>query len=194
MDPESQCAPVPVPVTATDCGLPPPVSLTSIVALRAPDAVEVKVTVILRLFLPPRVLGGTGQALLAAKSAGLAPPTLMPVTVSGVEPLLFCTDTVCGELALPTVTEPKDNDAGENETIVPYPVKLAVCGLGLTPSATFNIADRIPVRVGVKTTEIVQLVPGGNVAGAIGQLLVWLKSDGFAPAMLMVLICTAAFV
>jgi hypothetical protein len=49
-------------------------------------------------------------------------------------------------------------------------------------SVTVTVATRTPGAVGVNETETEQLAPGLNDVGPTGQLLVMLKSPGFAPA------------
>jgi hypothetical protein len=55
----------PVPVNATDCGLPVALSVNTILAVRVPVAVGLKVTVTVHALPAPRVAGLTGQLLLA---------------------------------------------------------------------------------------------------------------------------------
>ena len=49
---------------------------------------------------------------------------------------------------------------------VPVPVSGTVCGLPAALSVTFSVAVRVPVAEGLKTTDMVQLVPGVSVRPA----------------------------
>ena len=49
------------------------------------------------------------------------------------------------------------------------------------------VAERAPVRVGLKVTEIVQLPPAATPVPPIGQLFVWANLAGFAPPSVMLL-------
>jgi hypothetical protein len=44
----------------------------------------------------------------------------------------------------------------------PVPVNATVCGVPAALSATFSVALRVPARVGIKVTLIVQLAPAAN--------------------------------
>src|SRR5207302_292854 len=68
--------PVPFPLSATVCGLPPALSASDSVPARAPEAVGVKVTLMVQLAPAAKVAGLMGQAfapvLVAAKSPDAA--------------------------------------------------------------------------------------------------------------------------
>src|ERR1035441_328499 len=68
---------------------------------------------------------------------------------------------------------------------VPFPVREMDCGLPGTVSATSILALRFPVAAGVNVTVMWQLAPAASVAGKTGHVLVWAKSPGSAPAILM---------
>src|SRR5512132_4471659 len=55
-----------------------------------------------------------------------------------------------------------------------------------------TLAVRLPLAVGAKVTEIVQLAPTARVLGLIGQVFVCPKSAAFVPAMPIELIVSAA--
>ena len=59
---------------------------------------------------------------------------------------------------------------GPEATVVPVPVRLAVCGLFVALSVTVKLPLRVPVAVGAKVTLIVQLAPAATLAP---QLFVW---------------------
>jgi hypothetical protein len=65
---------------------------------------------------------------------------------------------------------------------LPLPFKPTISGLVGSESSMRSVAERAPVAVGWKTTAIVQLVLAANVAP---QLLVWEKSPGFVPVIVM---------
>ena len=79
---------MPVPLRATDCGLPAALSLMDPLALRVPMAVGLKVTVIVQEAPAAKVLGLMGQLLVWAKSPGLVPLRLMLLMVRAAVPLL----------------------------------------------------------------------------------------------------------
>ena len=68
---------------------------------------------------------------------------------------------------------------------MPFPVREMDCGLPGTVSATSILALRFPVAAGVNVTVMWQLAPAASVAGETGHVLVWAKSPGSAPAILM---------
>jgi hypothetical protein len=73
----------------------------------------------------------------------------------------------------------------------PVPDNVMLCG---KPAALFGnsvVMDalRLPVAVGVKVTEKLQLPPAGTL---LPQVLVCVKSPGLVPVMAMVLIARAA--
>ena len=70
----------------------------------------------------------------------------------------------CAGLAVPTVWLAKFTLPGDKLAIVPVPVRATVCGLPLALSVTVIVPLTVPFVVGVKVTEIVQLVPAGRLA------------------------------
>src|SRR5205085_11233792 len=60
----------------------------------------------------------------------------------------------------------------------PVPCKVTLCGEPPPLSLTASDALRVPVALGVKVTEIVQLCPPTRF---VPQLLPWAKSAAFAP-------------
>lgn len=77
----------PVPERGTLCGLPPALSLMLTVAVRAPFADGVKVTLIVQLAVAARMPGLAGQLSDSVKSAVFVPFTVMPLIVSAAVPL-----------------------------------------------------------------------------------------------------------
>src|SRR5207237_832147 len=90
---------VPFPLSATVCGLPPALSATDSVPVRAPEAVGVKVTLIEQLAPAAKVAGLVGQAfapvLVAAKS-----PEASNDSILNAVPILFVSVIVIGALVV----------------------------------------------------------------------------------------------
>ena len=117
----------PVPVSETVCGLLLALSLTFIVADRAPVADGVNVTLIEQCpfagTLAPQVFDGE------AKSPGLAPVKVTPEKVSAVLKLLVSVTTLA-PLVVPTFCAANVSDVGETVACrIPVPDSEAVCGL-----------------------------------------------------------------
>jgi hypothetical protein len=89
----------PVPLRPTDCGLPLALSVTATAAVLVPEAVGLKVTLIVQL---PGAATLEPQLLVWAKSPLLAPVRAMPAMVSVALPV-FESVTVCAGLIVPTV-------------------------------------------------------------------------------------------
>ena len=158
-------------------------SVTVSVALRAPVAVGVKVTLIVQFAPLAKVEGLSGQVLVCPKSPGLVPVKPMLVMVSGT-PLVFESVTAVAALEAPTLMFPNDG-TGEGErpgSPVPSPDTAAVCGLLLALSVTVSVALRVPAAVGVNVTSIEQLAPAARLAP---QLFVCAKSPLLAPVKAM---------
>ena len=60
--------------------------------------------------------------------------------------------------------------------VAPVPVSEIFCGLLLALSTKLRVAERVPVAVGLKMTEAVQLAPEASVLGFTGQVDVTGKS------------------
>lgn len=54
--------------------------------------------------------------------------------------------------------------------VVPLPLRDTFCGLLFAPSTKLRVPGRLPVAVGWKVTDAVQLAPPANVLGLMGQL------------------------
>ena len=111
---------VPVPLTPTDCGLPTPVSVMEMAAERDPAAVGLKVTLIWQVPFAAMVLVLNGQLLVAVKSAGLAPVTVMLAMVAVPGPLLVRV-VLCAELVVFTVWLGKLRLEGDADKEAPPP-------------------------------------------------------------------------
>ena len=90
----------------------------------------------------------------------------------GAVPLFFSV-VVCAALVVPIVREPNERLVGVSVTAgpVPVPVSTIVCGLFEASSVIATPAVRLPVAVGLKMTEIVQVAFTGSIDGLLGQLL-----------------------
>jgi len=115
---------VPVPDRLAVCGLFEALSVTVSVALRAPVAAGVKVTLMVQLELAASELP---QLFVCAKSALLVP---VKAILEIVSPELVELESVraCDALVVPTCRLPKEMDDGVRDTVavVPMPVRLAV--------------------------------------------------------------------
>ena len=122
---------LPVPVSATVCGLPEALSAMLNIPLLVPAAVGLKVTLILQL--PP---AGTAlpHALVSAKS----PLAVMDVMLSTALPE-FLKETACGVLVKPIARVLNVRVPGLKETPgaagTPVPLRPIVCGVSKASSA-----------------------------------------------------------
>jgi hypothetical protein len=158
---------VPVPVSAMDCGLPPPLSLRDTALPRVPAAVGVKVMLIVQLAPGDTELP---QVLLSVKSAGFVPVRETLVILSAVLPTLVSV-TAWAALEVPTGVDGKTKLDADNFTCVPVPVSAMDCGLPASLSLMDTEAVRVPAAVGVKLMLIVQLPPPATEPP---QVLLWL--------------------
>jgi hypothetical protein len=166
---------VPVPLTATLCGLPAALSVTATLAARLPDADGANLTVIEQVAFTASVEGPMGQSLEVVKSPACAPVAAMLEIVNGAVPVFFNVDD-CGAPIVPTSCEPKTRLVGVSVTagagVVPVPVSPTVCGLPAALSVTLTLAVRLPAAVGWNATEIVQVAFTASVAGDTGHVFV----------------------
>jgi hypothetical protein len=142
------------------------------VPVRVPVAVGVKVTEIVH-FAPAAT--ELPQVCVSAKS----PEALIDVMESAAVPE-FVSVMVCAALVEPVVCEANVRLVGERVTAgdvvigrAPVPLKATVWGEPLALSVMVTVPVRAPVAVGVKLTEMVQLVPP---ATTLPQVLVSAKS------------------
>ena len=173
-----------MPANVTACGLPPPSSLTSKVAVRVPEAVGAKVTLMVQRLPAAK---SPGQVLLVENSVASAPRTAICQVFIGAL-LALAKVIVCAVLLVPTVCAGKIRLDGVRLVAVPTPVSTIVCGVDPSLSLTTMDDLRGPLALGMKLALIVQLVPPARVLGAIGQLLLWLKSPLFPPVIPILLI------
>src|SRR5437764_7450245 len=90
---------VPLPVSATVCGLPPALSTTDSVPVRAPETVGVKVTSMVQFAPAANVAGLVGQAFAPELVAAKSPETPNELMVKAAVPV-FVSVTVIGVLAV----------------------------------------------------------------------------------------------
>src|SRR5205823_1019322 len=90
---------VPFPLGGTVCGLPPALSATDSVPVRAPEAVGVKVTLMEQLAPAAKVAGLVGQALAPVLFAPTLPDALPVLIVKAAVPVLVKV-TVIGALVV----------------------------------------------------------------------------------------------
>jgi hypothetical protein len=129
---------VPVPVSATDCGLPVALSATEIAAVRVPAASGVKVTLIVQ-FAP--LATDVPQLLVCEKSAEFVPVTEMLETVNVLLPVLNRVIPLTG-LDVPTACawNVRVEVLKLMPELFPVPVKVTNCGLPVASSATESVA------------------------------------------------------
>src|SRR5579863_571185 len=151
-------ATIPVPLSVSDCGLPAALSATLIVAVRAPVAVGVNVTLITH---DPVFATSTKPAVQVVVPATMAKsPALAPVMVTGVPAASVTEDaaefdkvSVIAALVVPCAWLPNCTGAGASPIVpVPVPLSVSACGLPGALSVTLICAVRAPVAPGVKVT------------------------------------------
>jgi hypothetical protein len=152
-----------------------------------------------KVTLRPQLAPGASDpphAFCTAKSLLPEPVTVTPFTARLASPVLFSVND-WALLALPTAWLAKLRLDADSETrgAVPRPVSVTACGLPGASSIIFREPTKLPVVVGVKLTEIVQLTPAPRETG---QLWVAAKSPaavmprmarGAFPVLLSVTVC-----
>jgi hypothetical protein len=114
--------PAPVPESVTLCGLPPPSSLNTSVADRAPDAAGWK-RILTAQFAPGARLAP--QVVVSENSVALGPRMAICHKFAATLPAFFNV-TVCAALAVPRAWVTKVRPAGEGFIAVATPVRTAV--------------------------------------------------------------------
>jgi hypothetical protein len=157
---------VPVPVRLICCGEPVALSATFSVAVRLPALAGLKSTEIVQLALAASVAPHV-VAVSANELAFVPVMEIPPVVIVTVDVPVFVSVAICAAVVDPTAVLANDSVAGASVTVdvvaVPVPVRLICCGEPVALSATFSVAVRLPVVVGWKSTEIVQLARAANV-------------------------------
>jgi hypothetical protein len=77
---------------------------------------------------------------------------------------VFLRITLCATLVVPTFCLPNVKLVGERlvVAVVPFPVRLTICGLPATLSELLTVAVRVPAVGGLNVTLIVQLAPAAS--------------------------------
>src|SRR5437763_6200496 len=118
---------VPFPLSANVCGLPPALSVTDSVPVRAPEVVGVKVTLIEQLAPAAKVAGLVGQALAPVLVAAKSPEAAKEVIVKAAVPVLVSV-AVTGALVVMSSWLPKPRLVGANPTAGAVPPPMSTCG------------------------------------------------------------------
>src|SRR5437016_4994028 len=163
---------VPFPLSVMICGLPPALSASDSVPVRAPKAVGVKVTLMVQFAPAAKVAGLVGQALAPVLVAAKSPEGANELIVKAAVPV-FVSVTVIAVLVVASSWLPKPRLVGANPTpgAVPFPLSVMICGLPPALSVSDSVPVRAPEAVGVKVTLMVQFAPAAKVAGLVGQAL-----------------------
>jgi hypothetical protein len=121
--------------------------------------------------------------LLIEKSPALVPPRVTPLIVMDeVVPLLRVADWAA--LVDPTAVAGKPIAVGETvtlppEVLPPVPDNATVCGLLVAESEIVRVAERVPVVVGLNSTDTPQLAEAARLEPqALAEMR---KSPGFVP-------------
>ncbi len=165
-------------------------SATETLAEKLAVAAGVNVTEMLQLAPAASVLP---QVVVSAKSDGLAPVMLMRVIVRVLVPG-FDKVIACAAEVLPSVVVGNVRLVGLRTALgtcgaVPVPLSVAVCGVFAALSATEMVAEKLAAEAGVKVAEMLQVAPAARVPV---QLVVYAKSVGLAPEMVMPVIVRVA--
>lgn len=148
----------PVPDSATPCGLPAALLATESEPDLAPDAVGVKVTLIVHD--EPAAIEEPQP--LAAKS----PEADIPEIASGLLPVLARVTNCAGDVE-PSSRDAKESEPGDSDTAGASTTPVPVNDTDGEPPEGLAEIDRLPVRVpdaaGANVTEIAQLALGASV-------------------------------
>src|SRR2546429_321086 len=139
---------------------------TDSVPVRAPEAVGVKVTLIVQFPLAAKVAGLMGQALAPVLVAAKSPEAANELIVKAAAPV-FVSVTVIGALVVASSWLPKSRLVGTNPTpfflMIPRPPRSSL--LPYTSLFRSSVPVRAPKAAGVKVTLIVQFPLAAKVAG-----------------------------
>lgn len=122
------------------------------------------------------------QLLVRAKSAGLVPPSAMLAMLNAAVPVLESV-SVCAAEVLPALVLGKVMLVGESVAVgtaaaTPVPVRAMDCGEFVALSVAETSAVSVPVVVGVKVMEMLQLAKAASV---VPQVVVSLKDEELLP-------------
>jgi multisubunit Na+/H+ antiporter MnhB subunit len=168
-------ASIPLPLSATNCGLPLASSLMDKCPLRAP------VWVGLNDALIAQVAAGAMLFPLHVSFVMLNCPDGATLAICRVAPVVFLTVVVFEALVAATTMPPKLNVSGVIVSLpaTPTPLSAADPALAFSVSLTASEAWRVPNAAGVKVSLTAQLVPLASVEPQ--PLLVIVNSLGSAP-------------
>lgn len=194
----------PVPLRATDCGVPVALSATESDAVRVPAAIGLNSMETVQLALAasdvPQVL-----AEIENDDESVA-VSFSDVRVTADVPVFF-TVTTCAADVEPTVVEANVSVAGESERVsvagdVPVPEKATICGVPVALSATDKDAVSVAALAGLNSTETVQLALAASDApqvlaeiaydeGSVPVSVSDVRVTVAVPVFLMVTVCAA---
>jgi hypothetical protein len=155
------------------------------------EGLNVRVTVQVPVTAGTGMLG-THVVEVIVKSAANVPvmPGLLVNTTAAVP--VLARFTICCELVVPSLTEPKETLEGTS-TIgvplgVPVPVKLTLCRVGVALSEKVSDAPSAVLNDGRNVTVTVQLPPAATGVPTLHVVTVIVKSELFAPVIPGVLV------
>src|SRR5205807_2506166 len=149
--------PVPFPLSVMICGLPPALSATDSVPVRAPKDAGLKVTLIVQFPLPSFPARLSSELLAPVLVAAKSPEAANELIVKAAAPV-FVSVTVIGAKVVASIWLQKSRLVGTKPTPgpVPFPLSVMICGLPPALSATDSVPVRAPKDAGLKVTLIVQ--------------------------------------
>src|SRR5207245_761426 len=152
--------------------LPPASSASDSVPVRAPEAVGVKVTLMVQVPPAAKVAGLVGQALAPILVAAKSPEGANELIVKAPAPV-FVSVTVIGALVVASSWLPKSKIGGATcrQGAELFLLSVMICGRQPAVSASDSGAVRAPEAVGVKVTLRVQFARAAKGAGLVGQAL-----------------------
>src|SRR5437870_2241217 len=141
-------------------GLPPASSASDSVPVRAPEAVGVKVTLMVQVPPAAKVAGLVVQALDAVRVAAISGEEANALPVKAAAPV-FVSVTVIGALVVASSWLPKSRLVGANPTpgAVPFAPREHICGLPPTSSASKSGPVAAAAATGVMVVMMTQLSP-----------------------------------
>jgi hypothetical protein len=180
--------PVPVPESATVCGLFVAVLVKLRVAVRVPAALGLKATETEHTAEAARLAVQVEAEIV--KSAALTP--VMAMLLSAMDAGPFDSVTDCDALPDPTDVLANERLVGKTvalEAANPVPVRVTAWGLLVAESVKVRVAVRVPAAVGLNTTLAEQLAAAARLAPQVAPEIV--KSEALAPVMAIPLMVTA---
>jgi hypothetical protein len=189
---------VPVPLSATLCGLPLALSVICNVACRTPVALGVNVRAIAH-DEPAATVAPAPEAAHVVPAANAKSPALTPLMAialmfNGAVPVFSTVKTLAALVVFCVVLGNDSAPGGRNFTTgtagaVPLPLSPTLCGLPLALSVICNVACRTPVALGVNVRAIAHdelaaiVAPAPEAAHVVPAANA--KSPAFTPAIAM---------